>query len=242
MLLVQWVKPIGKSALPETSRQPKEVLHWPKKLHTHARRLLDAKQCHCVQWVKPKGKSALPETTWQPKDLLPRLKKLPSKRLLHVPNATVDALDFKLFFDPAGELPPGYSKPELGTWTVSGALTSFTFQSVPPCHARMQEVSSCRDLAEALAFRLFIDPGGELAPGILKARAGHLDCVRCASSKAWEGKHRWPRILAVACRSAGRPVSNDASPCCRPSTAAVSVSFAGSCYCPLRRCAHTCSP
>ena len=55
-----------------------------------------------MQWVKPKGKSSLPDTPWQPKDLLPRLKKLPSKRLLHVPNVTTDSLDFRLFFDPAG--------------------------------------------------------------------------------------------------------------------------------------------
>ena len=38
-----------------------------------------------------------------------------------MPNVSVDALDFKLFFNPTGELPPGYSKPDLGTWTVSGA-------------------------------------------------------------------------------------------------------------------------
>ena len=58
---------------------------------------------------------------WQPKDLLPRLKRLPSKRLLHVPNVTGDALDFRLFFEPDTQLPPGFSKPDLGTWTVSGA-------------------------------------------------------------------------------------------------------------------------
>ena len=85
----------------------------------------------CAQWVQPKGKSALPESAWQPKDLLPRLKRLPSKRLLHMPNVTQDALDFRLFFDPGADPPPGCSSPELGTWTVSGALPCPAHW---PCH------------------------------------------------------------------------------------------------------------
>ena len=74
-----------------------------------------------MQWVKPKGEKLLPEATWQPKDLLPRLKRLPAKRMLAVPNITTDSLDFRLFFDDSeGPLPPGFSSPELGTFSVSG--------------------------------------------------------------------------------------------------------------------------
>ena len=99
-----------------------------------------------VQWVKPKGEKSLPEATWQPKDLLPRLKKLPAKRMLAVPNITSDALDFRLFFDDsAAALPPGFSSPELATFTVSGALRLLqgvaymlardrSGRSLSPCH------------------------------------------------------------------------------------------------------------
>ena len=80
-----------------------------------------------MQWLKPKGEKSLPEATWQPKDLLPRLKKLPAKRMLAVPNITSDALDFRLFFDDsATALPPGFSSPELATFTVSGGLRWLT--------------------------------------------------------------------------------------------------------------------
>ena len=78
-----------------------------------------------MQWVKPKGERGLPEATWQPKDLLPRLKRLPAKRMLAVPNVTSDSLDFRLFFDgSAAALPPGFSSPELAAYTVSGGRSS----------------------------------------------------------------------------------------------------------------------
>ena len=140
---MQWVKPRGKSALPETAWQAKDLLPRLKQLPSKGllHMLHTEHKCSprilCVQWVKPRGKSALPETAWQAKDLLPRLKRLPSKRLLHVPNTTLDALDFRLFFDPSAQLPPGFSKPELGTWTVSGeqpARSALGWQPVQsPC-------------------------------------------------------------------------------------------------------------
>ena len=80
-----------------------------------------------MQWVRPKGEKSLPEATWQPKDLLPRLKRLPAKRMLAVPNVTSDSLDFRLFFDgSAAALPPGFGSPDLASYTVSGGCSSST--------------------------------------------------------------------------------------------------------------------
>ena len=35
--------------------------------------------------------------------------------VMHVPDVTGDALDFGLFLEPDTQLPPGFSKPDLGT-------------------------------------------------------------------------------------------------------------------------------
>ncbi|KAK9811690.1 hypothetical protein WJX72_008444 [[Myrmecia] bisecta] len=60
-----------------------------------------------------------------PKSLLPFLKRLPAKRVVHLPNATSDRIAFTLAYDtdsdsPNGQLPPGVDSPIIGIFELSG--------------------------------------------------------------------------------------------------------------------------
>ena len=56
-----------------------------------------------------------------PKMLLPRMKRLPAKRVVHLPRGAPDPLPFSLAFDAAHALPPGQDAHLLATFHVNGA-------------------------------------------------------------------------------------------------------------------------
>jgi hypothetical protein len=57
----------------------------------------------------------------EPKALLPRMKRLPAKRVVHLPREGPDPQPFSLRFEPGQALPPGQAGPLLGEFTVAGA-------------------------------------------------------------------------------------------------------------------------
>ena len=63
----------------------------------------------------------LEEEAAAPKALLPRMKRLPAKRVVHLPQQGPDPLPFTLSFDASHPLPPGQDGPLLATHDVSGA-------------------------------------------------------------------------------------------------------------------------
>lgn len=87
--------------------------------------------------IQPPPKSALArpgrpgddpaDPLYQAKTLLPFMKKLPAKRLVHLPNTSADSLTFTLSFDDSRPLPPATDKPLFATFQVSGG------HPWPPC-------------------------------------------------------------------------------------------------------------
>eukprot|EP00891_Asterochloris_glomerata_P004630 jgi/Astpho2/4630/Aster-00203 len=61
-------------------------------------------------------------TAFKPKALLPFLKKVPTKRVVHLPNITTDPIRFRLFYDTDSgvPLPPSTAKATLGTFEATG--------------------------------------------------------------------------------------------------------------------------
>ena len=59
---------------------------------------------------------------YQPKALLPFMKRLPAKRVVHLPDGAADPARFSLAFNASGHpLPPGVGGPELAEYELTGA-------------------------------------------------------------------------------------------------------------------------
>ncbi len=69
----------------------------------------------------PKGSVA---TALEPKTLLPFMKRMPVRRVVHLPSTDANEATFTLSHAPGPDgvllLPPGMTHPELGSWTVGG--------------------------------------------------------------------------------------------------------------------------
>ncbi len=63
------------------------------------------------------------DPVYQAKTLLPFMKKLPAKRLVHLPNTSADSLTFSLSFDDSRPLPPATDQALLATFEVSGGCS-----------------------------------------------------------------------------------------------------------------------
>ena len=71
------------------------------------------------------GGAGLDEEAARPKALLPRMKRLPAKRVVHLPTpaeGAPDPLPFTLSFNASHPLPPGASTPELAAFEITGGF------------------------------------------------------------------------------------------------------------------------
>ena len=73
----------------------------------------------------------LDEEASRPKALLPRMKRLPAKRVVHLPppsEGAPDPLPFALSFEPGHPLPPGASTPELAAFEITGGGSDLLYR------------------------------------------------------------------------------------------------------------------
>lgn len=61
---------------------------------------------------------------YQPKALMPFMKRVPAKRVVHLPEAARDPVEFSLSFNESMPLPQGISSTQLGNYHVTGVLLS----------------------------------------------------------------------------------------------------------------------
>jgi hypoxia up-regulated 1 len=64
----------------------------------------------------------LEEEAFQPKALLPFMKKVPAKRVVHLPDHARDPVSFTLSYNTSRTLPAGVASPVLAAFEVTGAL------------------------------------------------------------------------------------------------------------------------
>ncbi len=67
------------------------------------------------------GASNLEETEYKPKSLLPFMKRIPARRVVHLPEQAVDPLSFTLSYNSSYPLPSGIPSPVLSQYDVTGA-------------------------------------------------------------------------------------------------------------------------
>lgn len=62
------------------------------------------------------------DTAFKPKTLLPYMKRVPIKRVVHLPNVTADPIKFSLQYNisQGSPLPPGAASREMASYTLTG--------------------------------------------------------------------------------------------------------------------------
>lgn len=70
---------------------------------------------------------------YQPKALLPFMKRLPAKRVAHLPEAARDPVEFSLSLNESLPLPQGISTTQLANYHVTGDTPQHTWQPSRPC-------------------------------------------------------------------------------------------------------------
>lgn len=62
------------------------------------------------------------EAAFKPKTLLPFMKRVPVKRVVHLPNITADPIKFSLKYNMSqgASLPPGAASDEMASYTLTG--------------------------------------------------------------------------------------------------------------------------
>lgn len=68
------------------------------------------------------------EAAFKDKAVLPFMKKVPIKRVVHLPNVTADPIKFSLQYNTSqgSPLPPGVSSPEMAHFVVTGIDSTLT--------------------------------------------------------------------------------------------------------------------
>ena len=69
---------------------------------------------------------------YQPKALLPFMKRVPAKRVVHLPEAARDPVEFSLSFNESAPLPQGISTTQLANFHVTGDIPELSWQSGRP--------------------------------------------------------------------------------------------------------------
>jgi len=73
---------------------------------------------------------------YQPKALLPFMKRLPAKRVVHLPDGAADPARFSLAFNASGHpLPPGVGGPELAEYELTGVQVRQGYPTLSSLHA-----------------------------------------------------------------------------------------------------------
>lgn len=66
------------------------------------------------------------EEAYQPKALLPFMKRVPAKRVVHLPDQAKDPLSFNLAYNASWPLPSGINNPVLAAFDVTGVSRRVT--------------------------------------------------------------------------------------------------------------------
>lgn len=87
--------------------------------------MLSASENLCALQLENEGGAAgLEEAEYKPKQLLPFMKRIPARRLVHLPEQAADPLSFTLSYNSSYPLPSGIATPVLAQYDITGACNS----------------------------------------------------------------------------------------------------------------------
>lgn len=93
--------------------------------------LLPSENLCALQLENEGGAAGLEEAEYKPKQLLPFMKRIPARRLVHLPEQAADPLSFTLSYNSSYPLPSGIASPVLAQYDITGVCNSLRLAALP---------------------------------------------------------------------------------------------------------------
>ena len=92
-------------------------------------RLCSGHESHILPQLEKTDEQEFEGESYQPKALLPFMKRVPAKRVVHLPEAARDPVEFSLSFNESLPLPQGISTTQLANFHVTGDIPAHMRQA-----------------------------------------------------------------------------------------------------------------